>query len=60
MKYPNSQPEVSAYTKVIRCGISLYTRYYDRYGYLRYYVPGFIVKTQDRFYLIRNQGRRRH
>jgi len=56
MKYLDTQPEVLTFTKVLRYGIPLHIRYYDHYGYLRYYIPDFIVKTEDCFYLIETKG----
>ena len=56
MKYLDSQPEVLAFTKIMRYGIPLHIRYYDHYGCLRYYIPDFIVKTEDCFYLIETKG----
>ena len=32
-------------------------RYYDHHGYLRYYIPDFIVKTENCFYLIETKGK---
>ena len=56
MKYLDSQPEVLAFTKIMRYGVPLHIRYYDHHGYLRYYIPDFIVKTEDCFYLIETKG----
>lgn len=56
MKYLDSQPEVLAFSKIMRYGVPLHIRYYDHYGYLRYYIPDFIVKTEDCFYLIETKG----
>ncbi len=56
MKYLDSQPEVLAFTKIMRYGIPLHIRYYDHYGCLRYYIPDFIVETEDCFYLMETKG----
>jgi type III restriction enzyme len=56
MRYLDSQSEVLAFTKVLRYWIPLHIRYYDHYGYLRYYIPDFIVKTENCFYLIETKG----
>jgi len=56
MRYLDSQHEVLAFTKVLRYGIPLRIRYYDYHGYLRYYIPDFIVKAENCFYLIETKG----
>jgi type III restriction enzyme len=56
MQYLDYQPEVIAYTKVMREGMPIHILYYDQQGYLHYYIPDFIVKTKDCFYLIETKG----
>jgi type III restriction enzyme len=56
MQYLDYQPEVLAYTKVMREGMPVHILYYDQQGYLRYYIPDFIVKTANCFYLIETKG----
>jgi len=56
MRYLDSQPEVFAFTKVLRYWIPMRIRYFDHYGYLRYYIPDFIVKAENCFYLIETKG----
>ena len=56
MRYLDYQNEVLAYTKVMRQGMPIHILYYDQQGYVHYYIPDFIVKTADRFYLIETKG----
>lgn len=55
MVYLDNQKEVLAYTKVLP-RFPLRIPYYDEEGFLRYYLPDFIVKTGDGFYLIETKG----
>ncbi|MFQ6119180.1 MAG: hypothetical protein ACE5KE_04735 [Methanosarcinales archaeon] len=55
MVYLDKQADVMAYTKVLpRFPIRI--PYYDRDGFLKHYIPDFIVKTKDAFYIIEPKG----
>jgi len=56
MRYLDHQDEVLAYTKVMREGMPIHILYYDQQGYIHYYIPDFIVKTANCFYLIETKG----
>jgi type III restriction enzyme len=56
MRYLDYQGEVLAYTKVMREGMPIHILYYDQQGYIHYYIPDFIVKTANCFYLIETKG----
>jgi type III restriction enzyme len=56
MRYLDYQSEVLAYTKVMREGMPIHILYYDQQGYIHYYIPDFIVKTTNCFYLIETKG----
>lgn len=55
MVYLDGQDEVLAYTKVLS-RFPLRIPYYDENGILRHYLPDFIVKTGQGFYLIETKG----
>lgn len=55
MRYLDHEQEVKAYTKVLR-RFPIYITYYDEEKGLRSYVPDFIVKTEDKFYVIETKG----
>lgn len=55
MIYLDGQKEVLAYTKVLpRFPIRI--PYYDQDGFIRYYIPDFIVKTKNGFFVIETKG----
>lgn len=55
MIYLDGQKEVLAYTKVLpRFPIRI--PYYDQDGFIRYYIPDFIVKTKKGFFVIETKG----
>jgi len=56
MSYLDANPDVVAYTRVFREGIPMRILYYDDKGYIHYYVPDFIVKTEDCYYLVETKG----
>lgn len=55
MVYLDEQPEVLAYTKILS-RFPLRIPYYDKDGILRHYLPDFIVKTEEGYYLIETKG----
>lgn len=55
MMFLDEQDEVLAFTKVLP-RIPLRIAYYDGEGILHHYIPDFIVKTQECFYLIETKG----
>ncbi len=55
MQYLDGQKEVVAYTKNLP-RMPLRIPYHDNEGYLRHYVPDFVVKTKARYYLIETKG----
>ena len=56
MIYLDNQKEVLAYTKVLpRFPIKI--PYYDKDGFIRHYIPDFIVKTKKGIYLIETKGK---
>lgn len=55
MVYLDDQPTVLAYTKVLS-RFPLRIPYYDQDGILRHYLPDFIVKTEEGFYLMETKG----
>ncbi|MEA1905243.1 MAG: hypothetical protein U9M97_05160, partial [Candidatus Hadarchaeota archaeon] len=55
MVYLDGQDEVLAYTKILS-RFPLRIPYYDKDGILRHYLPDFIVKTEEGYYLIETKG----
>ncbi|MGQ9837694.1 MAG: restriction endonuclease [Cyanobacteriota bacterium] len=55
MEYLDEKDEVQAFTKVLPRH-PLHIPYYDQEGYLRYYLPDFIVKEERAMYLIETKG----
>jgi len=51
----DEQDEVLAFSKVLP-RIPLRIAYYDHEGILHHYIPDFIVKTQECFYLVETKG----
>jgi type III restriction enzyme len=56
MRYLDEQKDVLAYTKVLP-RMPLRIPYHDTDGYLRHYIPDFIVKVKDGYYLIETKGK---
>jgi len=54
MMYLDDQDEVISFTKILSRFPLRIPYYYD--GYIRYYVPDFIVRTKGSFYLIETKG----
>ena len=55
MRYLDEEKEVLAYTKVLP-RMPLKIPYHDADGYLRHYIPDFIVKAKNGYYLIETKG----
>lgn len=55
MRYLDDQKEVLAYTKNLS-RMPLRIPYHDTEGYLRHYLPDFVVKTEESHYLIETKG----
>lgn len=55
MRYLDEEKEVLAYTKVLP-RMPLKIPYHDANGYLRHYIPDFLVKAKDSSYLIETKG----
>ncbi|MFW6172468.1 MAG: DEAD/DEAH box helicase [Elusimicrobiota bacterium] len=55
MRYLDNRKEVESYTKIFS-KIPLRISYYDEEKGVRYYIPDFIVKTRDKFYLLETKG----
>ncbi|MEA3345130.1 MAG: hypothetical protein U9Q78_02615, partial [Chloroflexota bacterium] len=55
MVYLDDQPDVLAYTKILS-RFPLRIPYYDKDGILRHYLPDFIVKTDQGYYLVETKG----
>ena len=55
MRWLDEQKEVLAYTKILPL-MPLRIPYHDANGYLRHYLPDFVVKTKERYYLIETKG----
>lgn len=56
MRYLDEQKEVLAYTKVLP-RMPLRIPYHDADGYLRHYIPDFILKAKDGYYVIETKGK---
>jgi type III restriction enzyme len=56
MRYLDEQKEVFAYTKVLS-RMPLRIPYHDTDGYLRHYIPDFIVNAKAGYYLIETKGK---
>ena len=56
MRYLDSQNQTIAFVKIVREMIAMRILYYDHAGFVRYYVPDFIVKTEDGMYIIETKG----
>ena len=55
IKWLDEKDEVLAFTKVLTT-FPLYIPYHNHEGYLSYYLPDFIVKTENVMYLIETKG----
>ena len=55
MVYLDDQPSVLAYTKILS-RFPLRIPYYDKEGMLKHYLPDFIVRTEEGFYLVETKG----
>lgn len=55
MLYLDGRPEVKAYTKIF-WRIPLHIPYYDEEKGVRYYLPDFVVKTQDINFIVETKG----
>jgi type III restriction enzyme len=55
MRYLDEQKEVLAYTRVLP-RMPLRIPYHDTQGYLRHYVPDFVVRTQRGYFLLEPKG----
>ena len=55
MRYLDEQEEVLAYTKVLP-RMPLRIPYHDSQGYLRHYVPDFVAKTREGYFLLEPKG----
>lgn len=55
MEYLDEQNEVLVYTKVLP-RFPLHIPYYNQEGFLRHYIPDFIIKTKSGFYLLETKG----
>ncbi|MFW5988539.1 MAG: DEAD/DEAH box helicase, partial [bacterium] len=55
MRYLDYQEEVEAFTKILT-KFPLRISYYDEEKGVRYYIPDFIVKTEEQFYLLETKG----
>lgn len=55
IRYLDQQEEVLAYTKVLP-RMPLRIPYHDPNGYLRHYLPDFVVKAKDAFYVLETKG----
>jgi type III restriction enzyme len=55
MNYLDERDEVQAFTKVLPRH-PLHIPYYDQDGYLRYYVPDFVVREEKAMYLVETKG----
>jgi len=57
MRYLDSQNQVVAFMKVVKEILTMRILYYDQAGFVRYYVPDFIVKTEDGMYILETKGK---
>jgi type III restriction enzyme len=57
MQYLDNQSQVIAFVKVVKEMIPLRILYYDQTGFVRYYVPDFLVRTDDGVYILETKGR---
>lgn len=57
MRYLDSQDQVISFVKVVKEMIPMRILYYDQVGFVRYYVPDFIVRTDDGAYIIETKGK---
>jgi len=55
MSYLDEKEQVQAFTKVLPRH-PLHIPYYDHDGYLHYYIPDFIVKTENAMYLVETKA----
>lgn len=55
MQYLDGSDRVLAFTKIFR-NQPLYIPYHDFEGYLHYYLPDFVIKTEETMYLIETKG----
>jgi len=56
MDYLDTQVQVTAFVKIVREMIPLRILYYDQNGFVRYYVPDFLVKTDDGVFILETKG----
>lgn len=54
--YLDERDEVLAFTKVLPRRHALHIPYYNQEGYLRYYLPDFVVKEETALYLVETKG----
>ncbi|MBT9167235.1 MAG: hypothetical protein DDT19_00560 [Syntrophomonadaceae bacterium] len=54
--YLDERDEVLAFTKVLPRRHALHIPYYNQEGYLRYYLPDFVVKEETAMYLVETKG----
>jgi hypothetical protein len=52
----DNKPDVLAYTRIFRESMPMRILYHDDKGYIHYYIPDFIVKTEDCYYLVETKG----
>ena len=57
MRYLDNQEHVVAFVKVVKEMIPIRILYYDQVGFVRYYVPDFIVRTDDGYYVLETKGK---
>jgi len=57
MRYLDNQDQVVAFAKVVKEMIPMRILYYDQAGFVRYYIPDFIVKTDDGAYILETKGK---
>jgi type III restriction enzyme len=56
MRYLDNKFDVLAYTRIFRESMPMRILYHDDKGYIHYYIPDFIVKTVDCYYLVETKG----
>jgi type III restriction enzyme len=57
MRYLDNQDQVTAFVKVVKEMIPMRILYYDQSGFVRYYVPDFVVRTDDGAYILETKGK---
>jgi len=55
MQYLDSRPEIKAYTKIF-WRIPIHIPYYDEAKGIRYYLPDFVIKTEEKYFLVETKG----